>query len=740
MSSLAECPSPVDEHLMIDCTLNYKNQEISLPALTDTEVSDVTFIDQIFVHQHNYPLILLLISRTLKVVNGWPAASKNITHYVQLNFSVGFHFKKKFKLLVTQLSHCPVILEYPWLWQHWVCLDFDLHTLTFTHEDCKPHCFNFSVSVFWKDIEFKSCFWEPLPWKNIKSESCLWELLPRKDVETEFCHSVSVLENSQVQTHEFVLLLRKDVEIKFCHQESKSCLWEPQPCHHELKSCHWKSELCCWESTFKNSRVQTHEFISVSSIVKFWVLEICMIGSAPFAQVAQKKNHEVFAISMKDIEKVLNLKKPTDPATVLSKEYHEFLDVFSRQLTDTLPPHQPHDHHIHLKLGSQLIFEPLYGMFRDELLVLKKYLDDNLIKEFIWASFFSAAFPVLFVHKPEDDLWFCVDYRGLNAITIKNCYLLLLIRETLNQMSKTQYFIKLDVVTAFNKLWMVKKDEWLTVFHTHYDLYKYLVMSFGLFNASASFQNYINDILQDYLDVFCTTYIDDILIYSDILKEHRQHVQQVLQKLQRAELQLDIDKCEFHVQEVKYLELIIGVDGIKMDPVKVEAIQTWPTPINEWDVWDFLEFTNFYQWFIKRFFRLVWSLTQLTKKDTLFQWKSDCEAAFQQLKKTFTEAPILQHFDWTHEVTVETDTSDTVVADVLLQKNENSQLQPVAYFSSKMFSAEINYDIYDKELLAIIWVFKEWCSELKGSEKPVQVLCDHKNLEWFMTTKSLSQW
>ena len=111
---------------------------------------------------------------------------------------------------------------------------------------------------------------------------------------------------------------------------------------------------------------------------------------------------------------------------------------------------------------------------------------------------------------------------------------------------------------------------------------------------------------------------------------------------------------------------------------------------------------------------------------------------FQQLKKAFTEALILQHFNWTHEVTVETDASDTIIADVLLQKNENSQLQPVAYFSSKMFSAEVNYDIYDKELLAIIQVFEEWHSELEGSEKPVQVLCDHKNLEWFMTTKSLS--
>ena len=378
-------------------------------------------------------------------------------------------------------------------------------------------------------------------------------------------------------------------------------------------------------------------------------------------------------------------------------------------------------------------------MFRDELLVLKKYLDDNLIKEFIQASFFSAASSVLFVHKSEDDLWFCVNYRDLNAIMIKNHYLLLLIREILNQMSKTQYFIKLDVITAFNKLQMIKKDEWLTVFCTHYDLYKYLVMLFELFNVSVSFQNYINDILQDYLDVFCTTYINNILIYSDILKEHRQHIQQILQKLQRAELQLDIDKCEFHVQEVKYLELIIDIDEIKMNSVKVETIQTWSTSINEQDVQDFLEFINFYWQFIKRFFRLVWSLTQLIKKDTFFQWKSDCEAVFQQLKKTFTEALILQHFDWTHKVTVEINTSDTVVVDVLLQKNENSQLQPVIYFSSKMSLTEINYDIYDKELLAIIQVFEEWCSELKDFEKSVQILCDHKNLEWFMTIKSLSQ-
>ena len=284
---------------------------------------------------------------------------------------------------------------------------------------------------------------------------------------------------------------------------------------------------------------------------------------------------------MKDIEKALNFKKSTDSATVLLKEDYEFLNVFSKQLTDTLSSHQLHNHHICLKPESQLTFKSLYDMFKDKLLMLKKYLNDNLIKEFIQANFSSATFSILFVHKSEDDLWFCVNYKDLNVIIIKNCYSLLLIREILNWMSKTQYFIKLNVVTVFNKLWMIKNNEWLTVFCTHYDLYEYLVMLFELFNASVLFQNYINNILQDYLDVFCTVYIDDILIYSDTLKKHKQHVQQILQKLQRTELQLDIDKCEFHVQEVKYLELIIDVDEIKMNSVKIEAIQTWSTSINE---------------------------------------------------------------------------------------------------------------------------------------------------------------
>ena len=138
---------------------------------------------------------------------------------------------------------------------------------------------------------------------------------------------------------------------------------------------------------------------------------------------------------------------------------------------------------------------------------------------------------------------------------------------------KAKIFSKIDIIAAFNKLRIKEGEEWKTAFRTRYGLYKYLVMPFGLANRPSSFQTYINDVLHGMLDVFCTAYIDDILIYSNSKKEHQEHVRRVLTALQKAGLQADIDKCEFHTTEVNYLGLIITSDGIRIDPHKVSAIQ-----------------------------------------------------------------------------------------------------------------------------------------------------------------------
>ena len=216
----------------------------------------------------------------------------------------------------------------------------------------------------------------------------------------------------------------------------------------------------------------------------------------------------------------------------------------------------------------------------DKALKLCQYLDENLSKEFIQVSHSDAAASVLFVKKLREGLHFCVDYWDLNVITVKNWYLLPLISETLNCLSWVRIFIKLNIIAAFNRLCIQEDDEALTAFCTHFSLFKYLIMPFGLCISSASFQNYINDTLQEYLNNFCTVYLNDILIYSEIKAEHEIHVKRVLQKLHEADLQADITKCTFHVKEISYLELIIITKEIKMNSAKVSTIVKWLSLMN----------------------------------------------------------------------------------------------------------------------------------------------------------------
>ena len=208
--------------------------------------------------------------------------------------------------------------------------------------------------------------------------------------------------------------------------------------------------------------------------------------------------------------------------------YQEYLHAFSKKEANTLLKHGPQNHAIHLKEGAQAPAFTLYDMSHNEAQELCCYLDENLSKGFIWVSCSESAAPVLFVKKPEGGLHFCVDYKGLNAVTVKNWYPLPLISETLNRLSQAKIFIKLDIIATFNQLCIWEGDESLTAFHTCFELFKYLVMPFGLCNGPASFQNYINDTLHEYLDDFCTVYLDDILIYSDNEAEHEIHIKHIL--------------------------------------------------------------------------------------------------------------------------------------------------------------------------------------------------------------------
>ena len=270
-------------------------------------------------------------------------------------------------------------------------------------------------------------------------------------------------------------------------------------------------------------------------------------------------------------------------------------------------------------------------MSQKELEFVKKYLEENLRKGFIEASHAACSSPILLARKPNRGLRFCVDYRRPNQLSKKDYYPIPLIEETLAQLKEAKIFSKIDIRQAFHKLRIAMESEDLTTFNSRFGAYKYKVLPFGLSGGPSTWQHFINDVLFDYLDKFCTAYLDDILIYSKNMKEHREHVRAVLTKLREAGLQADVDKCEFHVTETKYLGLIIGVDGIRMDPAKIKAIQEWETPTCLREVRSFIGFCNFYRRFIRGFLKIAKLLNALTKKERIFEWTPACAKAFRTL-------------------------------------------------------------------------------------------------------------
>ncbi len=378
-------------------------------------------------------------------------------------------------------------------------------------------------------------------------------------------------------------------------------------------------------------------------------------------------------------------------------------------------------------------------MSRDEILELRRYLNENLSKDFIWVSRSQMIVSVLFIKKFEEELCFCVNYQDLNAITVKNRYSLFLISETLNCLSQAKIFIKLNIISAFNQLRIKEEDEAFIIFHTRFELFKYLVMLFNLCNESVLFQKYINNILCKHLNKFCTAYLNDILIYFDNELKHKIYVKLILQKLRKANLQMNIIKCKFHVTQVSYLELIIIIKEIKMNFFKIDIIVNWLILINVKDVQSFLDFANFYRRFIYDYSRITISLTHLIRKDVLFVWFQKCQIAFNTLKKVFTFKIILHHYNSDHKIVIEINALNYVFEDILSQYDENEILHSVAYFSKKHNSVKCNYKIYDKELMIIVRTFEKWWSELEDFIYSDEIITNHKNLEYFMSTKQLSR-
>jgi len=327
------------------------------------------------------------------------------------------------------------------------------------------------------------------------------------------------------------------------------------------------------------------------------------------------------------------------------------------------------------------------------------------------------------------------NYQHLNQWTIKNGYSLSLIADILDRVGKRKVFTKLDLRWRYNNVRIKEGDKWKTAFTIHIGVYESTVMYFGLTNSLATFQAMMNDLFRDLINQGdMATFIDDILVATDTEEGHDELVEKVLRRLEENNLFIKPEKCKWKVREVEFLGVVIGPKGVEMQKEKVKGVLNWPAPRNVKKVQKFLDLTNYYRRFIKNFARIAAPLHVLVRKEQKWKWEKKQEEAFEELKAVFTTEPVLAIPDIDREMRVKADASDYATEGVLLMKCEDGKWRPVAFISKLLNATEWNYEIHNKEMLAVIRCLEAWRHYLEGAKLKFEIWTDHKNLQYFMVS------
>jgi ribonuclease HI len=366
-----------------------------------------------------------------------------------------------------------------------------------------------------------------------------------------------------------------------------------------------------------------------------------------------------------------------------------------------------------------------------ELKLLKAELDSLLEKGFIRPSASPWGSPALFVPKKDGTQRLCVDYRTLNAVTIKNKYPLPRIDDLMDQLRQAKYFSKIDLRSGYHKMKIRPEDIHKTTFVTWYGQYEYTVVSFGLTNAPSYFMNMMNKVFMDELEKCVVVFIDDILVYSQTAEEHEEHLRIVLGKLRQHQLYAKFSKCEFWIEEVAFLGHVLSAKGVAVDPSKIEAVSKWQSLKSMTEIRSFLGLAGYYRRFIENFSKIAKPMTELLKSNTSYVWSDKCEASFQELKTRLTTTPVLTLPDASKDFVVYCDASRQGLGCVLMQGGK-----VVAYASRQLRKHEENYPTHDLELAAVIHALKIWRHYLMGNK--CDIYTDHKSLKYIFTQSELN--
>eukprot|EP00253_Pinus_taeda_P015748 PITA_15748 len=380
----------------------------------------------------------------------------------------------------------------------------------------------------------------------------------------------------------------------------------------------------------------------------------------------------------------------------------DFGDIVVDDLPDELPPQRGISHCIDFIPGESLPNKVAYRMSPKDHEEIRKQVQELLDKGLIRESMSPCVVPTVLAPKKGGEWRMCMDSRAINKVTVRYRFPLPRMDDMMDCLSGAAYFSKIDLKSGYHQIRIREGDEWKTASKANEGLYEWLVMPFGLSNAPSTFMCLMNEVLKEFNGKFVIVYLNDILIFSKTKEEHFRHLQSVLRKLQQNKLLINLKKCTFFQRELVYLGFVIAENELKMDPEKVTAIVSLPSPKSLFEVRSFHGLASFYRKFIRNFSDICTPMLDTIKKiNQPFHWSEAAEHSFQILKKKITERPVLRLPDFNKLFQVLCDASGTAIGAVLSQED-----RPVAYFSEKLNESRQKYSTYDKEFYTIVQALK----------------------------------
>lgn len=380
-----------------------------------------------------------------------------------------------------------------------------------------------------------------------------------------------------------------------------------------------------------------------------------------------------------------------------------------------------------------------YRLTPREQLELEKQIKHLIDMGWVQPSISPWASSILFAPKPGGKLRLCIDYRYLNEHTIKNTYPLPRIDSLLDQLRGHKYFSALDLMSGYHQICLSESARPKTAFRTPDGLYQWTVMPFGLSNAPSVFQQAMHAVLSGLIGKICLAYLDDIIVLARSEEEHAQNLDLVLTRLAEHNFFCNTDKCQFALQQIKYLGHIVTADTVRPDPYKVEVLQNWPSvdlQKSANNIRSFLGLAGYFRRFIPKFPTLAGPLLNRISSKDIQPWTKQCEKSFSDIKQALINATAMRHPELNAPFHVYTDASDYAYGAVLTQQHED-KLCPVAWVGRKMNKAEVNYYTLEKELGAIVFAYRQWRCYLENNH-PVFIHSDHNPLKFLQTQKKVT--